>query len=128
MGLGRLAAGADEAQAILAQSGVTGGFIVHVGCGDGQMTNALRVSDAYVVHGLDTDAEANLGVLPVFDGMIAAAGRIYLSTVDGRVVCLGKEAMDFQALERTEAHYATQDTKHRGTENTERLKYQHGRK
>jgi len=46
-------------------------------------------------------AEANLDVLPVFDGMIAAAGRIYLSTVDGKVVCLGKEAMDFQTLEQT---------------------------
>jgi hypothetical protein len=27
---------------------------------------------------------------PVFDGMAAAGGRLYLSTVDGAVVCLGK--------------------------------------
>ena len=33
--------------------------------------------------------EINLDVLPVFDGMIAAYGNIYMSTVDGRVVCLG---------------------------------------
>jgi outer membrane protein assembly factor BamB len=27
---------------------------------------------------------------PVFDGMAAADGKIYVSTVDGRIVCLGK--------------------------------------
>jgi hypothetical protein len=30
-----------------------------------------------------------LDVLPVFDGMIAAGGRLYMSTVDGKVVSLG---------------------------------------
>ena len=32
--------------------------------------------------------EIKLDVLPVFDGMIAAAGELFLSTVDGKVVCL----------------------------------------
>ena len=32
------------------------GFIVHVGCGDGQRTGALLVNDSCLVHGLDTDA------------------------------------------------------------------------
>jgi outer membrane protein assembly factor BamB len=27
---------------------------------------------------------------PVFDGMIAADGRLYISTIDGRLVCMGK--------------------------------------
>jgi outer membrane protein assembly factor BamB len=31
----------------------------------------------------------NLDVQPVFDGMAAACGRLFLSTVDGKVVCLG---------------------------------------
>jgi outer membrane protein assembly factor BamB len=30
-----------------------------------------------------------LDATPVFDGMIAARGNLYLSTVDGRIVCLG---------------------------------------
>jgi len=30
---------------------------VHVGCGDGKLTPALRAGDGYLVHGLDTDAE-----------------------------------------------------------------------
>jgi outer membrane protein assembly factor BamB len=42
---------------ILKTTGVKGGLVVHVGCGDGQLTAALRVNDSYLVHGLDTDAE-----------------------------------------------------------------------
>lgn len=34
--------------------------------------------------------QKKLEVLPVFDGMIAADGKLYISTVDGKVVCLGK--------------------------------------
>ena len=40
---------------ILAATGVRGGLIVHVGCGDGKLTASLRASDSYLVHGLDTD-------------------------------------------------------------------------
>ena len=32
-------------------------LIVHVGCGDGQLTAALRVNHRFIVHGLDTDAQ-----------------------------------------------------------------------
>ena len=35
-------------------------------------------------------AEIELDCRPAFDGMIAAAGRVYMATVDGRVVCLGE--------------------------------------
>jgi len=41
---------------ILDASGVAGGLVVHVGCGDGKLTAALRASDRYLVHGLDADA------------------------------------------------------------------------
>jgi outer membrane protein assembly factor BamB len=37
-----------------------------------------------------TLAEHKLESSPVFDGMIAADGRLYMSTVDGKVACLGK--------------------------------------
>ncbi len=46
-----------EAREILAATGVQGGLVVHVGCGDGRLTAALRVGDGYLVHGLDTNAE-----------------------------------------------------------------------
>ena len=35
--------------------------------------------------------EMKLDVLPVFDGMIAAGGRLLMSTVDGKVVCFASE-------------------------------------
>jgi hypothetical protein len=35
-------------------------------------------------------AEYKLEAPPVFDGMIAVGGKLYISTTDGRVVCLGK--------------------------------------
>lgn len=44
------------AEEILARTGVQGGLIVHVGCGEGERTAALRRNEAYLVHGLETDA------------------------------------------------------------------------
>lgn len=44
-----------EAQRIIAETGVRGGLVVHLGCGDGRLTAALRASDRYTVHGLEAD-------------------------------------------------------------------------
>ena len=55
-----VAVGASQGQLarhILSEAGVKGGLIVHVGCGDGRLTAALRTSDSYIVHGLDGDAD-----------------------------------------------------------------------
>jgi outer membrane protein assembly factor BamB len=46
---------AAQAKKILAESGARGGLIVHVGCGSGDLTAALRASDSYIVQGLDAD-------------------------------------------------------------------------
>ena len=62
-GLATRAGAADpSARDILDATGVKGGFIVHVGCGDGKplgppggLTAALRANDSYLVHGLDAD-------------------------------------------------------------------------
>jgi len=48
---------ASVARTILTESGVKGGLIVHVGCGDGRLTAALRANEAYRVHGLDRKSE-----------------------------------------------------------------------
>ena len=42
---------------ILETTGVRGGLIVHLGCGDGTLTAALRANERYLVHGLDRDAK-----------------------------------------------------------------------
>jgi outer membrane protein assembly factor BamB len=45
------------AEQILDATGVKGGLVVHIGCGDGKLTTALRANDSYLVHGLDADAD-----------------------------------------------------------------------
>jgi len=49
-------AGAADARRVLDATGVKGGLVVHLGCGEGRLTAALRAGDSYVVHGLDADA------------------------------------------------------------------------
>ena len=34
-------------------------------------------------------AEFQLDSLPIFDGLAAAGGRLYLATTDGKILCLG---------------------------------------
>jgi len=36
-------------------------------------------------------AEYKLDSPPIFDGMIAAGGRLYISTINGRLICMGKK-------------------------------------
>ena len=48
---------AEEAEQILVTAGATGGLVVHLGCGDGQLTAALRANERFVVQGLDSDPD-----------------------------------------------------------------------
>ncbi len=48
---------ADQARQILRSTGVKGGLVVHVDCGDGKLTAALHAGDSYLVHGLDASAK-----------------------------------------------------------------------
>ena len=48
---------AAVAHKVLTESGVKGGLIVHLDCGDGTLTGALRVNDRYLVHGLERDPQ-----------------------------------------------------------------------
>jgi len=48
--------GAETPAGLVKESGVKGGLVVHVGCGDATFTAGLRVNERYVVQGLDTDA------------------------------------------------------------------------
>ena len=47
----------DQAKSILEKSGVHGGIIVHVNCGDGVLTEKLKAGDSYIVQGLDPEIE-----------------------------------------------------------------------
>ncbi len=46
------------AREILETAGVKGGLTIHLGCGDGKLTAALRAGDGFLVQGLDTDSNA----------------------------------------------------------------------
>ncbi len=52
-----LCRGESSPQAALKDSGVKGGLVVHLGCGDGKLTAALQASGSGLVHGLDTDTK-----------------------------------------------------------------------
>ncbi len=44
-----------QAREILDATGTQGGIVVHLGCGNGKLTAALRVSDRYTIHGLEAN-------------------------------------------------------------------------
>ena len=48
---------AAEPVKLVEESGIKGGLVVHLGCGDGTRTAALRINDRYLVHGLDSDSQ-----------------------------------------------------------------------
>jgi outer membrane protein assembly factor BamB len=73
----------DLARRILADTGVRGGLIVHLGCGDGRRTAAFRAGDAFVVHGLDTDAEAIEQARERLESL-GVYGPVSVDTFDGR--------------------------------------------
>ena len=78
-----LAEGAESAAEIIKTSGVRGGLVVHVGCGDGKLTAALRISDSYLVHGLDS-AHANVKTAREFISSGGGYGKISIASFDGK--------------------------------------------
>jgi outer membrane protein assembly factor BamB len=52
------------------------------------LLTAISASDGTVL------AEHRLGCPPVFDGMAAAGGRLYISLEDGHLVCMDKEGAE----------------------------------
>ena len=80
-----LAADSDKALAaqILKATGVRGGVIVHVGCGNGRLTAALRSGAGYLVHGLDVDAK-NVAAARQHITSLGLYGPVSADTFDGR--------------------------------------------
>jgi len=64
-----------EDDPMAAFEGRAGGVLRAVSAGDGR-----------------TVAEMKLQAPPVFDGLIAAGGRLYMTTVDGRLMCFAPKA------------------------------------
>lgn len=72
-----------EARRILEATGVSGGLVVHLGCGDGRLTAALGAGPGYLVHGLAADArkvvEARRNVQS-----LGLYGRVSIDRLDGK--------------------------------------------
>jgi outer membrane protein assembly factor BamB len=72
-----------QAESIFTATGVQGGLVVHLGCGGGRLTAALRKNDSCVVHGLDTDpvrvdkARKHIRLLGLY-------GPVSVETFDGK--------------------------------------------
>ncbi len=85
-GLAFLAAAAPtsgaEARDILQATGVRGGLVVHLGCGQGKLTAALRASDAYTVHGLDA-APANVAAARKYVASLGLYGSVSVERLTG---------------------------------------------
>ena len=79
------AVSAGEAADILRETGVQGGLVVHVECGDGKLTAALRANEAYVVHGLDADA-ANVGKAREHIRSLGLYGKVVVDRWGGKTL------------------------------------------
>ncbi len=94
----------DQAKQLLETSAVKGGLILHLGCGDGKLTAALRLDNSLLVHGLDADAKnieaarANIQSLglygPVTVEQWSNAKLPYADNLANLVVVSGKPAAD----------------------------------
>jgi len=68
---------------VLKLSGVKGGLVVHVGCGNGEFTATLCDGRKYLVHGLDADA-ANVEKARAHLGELGLHGTATVEHFDGR--------------------------------------------
>jgi len=76
------ASDATDAKGILDAAGVRGGLVVHVGCGDGKLTAALRANNSFIVHGLDT-APANVATARQHIAALKLTGKVSVARLAG---------------------------------------------
>ena len=83
---------------IIRSSGITGGLIVHLGCGEGQLTAALYKQDNnFLVHGLDTNAEKVESARENFH-IMGLPGKVTADSFDGKNLPFGKEFTKYNYL------------------------------
>ena len=77
------AAPEQEAEQILKATGIRGGLVVHLGCGDGRLTAALATRNGLIVHGLETDP-AHIARARTRITAKGLAGKVAVAQFDGR--------------------------------------------
>jgi len=79
------AAAAVTARQVLDASGVAGGLVVHVGCGDGRLTAELHAGEGYLIHGLDTEAK-NVAAARKHIASKGLYGKVSAARFDGKAL------------------------------------------
>src|SRR5210317_2567695 len=72
-----------DAEQILDDSGIRGGLVVHIGCGDGEFTAQVGKNGRFLVHGLDTDAKHVAAARGYLSGL-GLQGRVSVAQFDGQ--------------------------------------------
>jgi len=67
---------------ILTATGVKGGLVIHIGCGDGKLTAALHLNDRYLVQGLDRD-EGNIERARSYIKSLGLYGKVSVDLLRG---------------------------------------------
>jgi len=70
------------AEQILAKTAIYGGLVVHIGCGEGKVTAALRTNERIIVHGLDPDP-ANVAKARKHVRSLGLYGKVSIAQFDG---------------------------------------------
>ena len=81
--LGAAEEGKISARAILSDSGVKGGLVVVIGCGDPALLAALRPGESYLVHGLDVDRKL-VDAARKHIGTLGVGGKVSVDAFDGK--------------------------------------------
>ena len=75
----------ELAREILDATGVQGGLIVHLACGDGRLTAGLRIDDRYLVHGLDRRDE-NVRKARAYIRSLGLYGKVSVDHLTGKAL------------------------------------------
>ena len=73
----------QEARQILKATGIQGGLVVHIGCGDGKLTAALGAGDSYLVHGLDINTQ-NVEIARKYIISLGIYGKVSVDKLNGK--------------------------------------------
>ena len=85
---------------ILEATGIKGGLVVHVNCGDGKLTAGLGAGDAYLVHGLDSDA-ANITKARAHIRSLGLCGKVSVEQWAGKTLPYAENLVNLLVSEQS---------------------------
>jgi len=88
-----------NAKAVYDATGVKGGLVVHIGCGDGKLTAALRANDSYLVQGLTADPAAASAARKAIHAA-GVYGQVTIKQFDGKNLPYVKDTVRLVVAEK----------------------------